>query len=67
MYKLKDLCVSFISLVTSDKKPAVEKAETKFAIFKTVESIEEKEVITKAQIERLELLSQKIKKDIEKT
>lgn len=66
MFNLKNLTVNRISLVSKDKKPAVEQAEIGFWIFKTFENkVEKKEVVTSEQIQKLENISQKLKNDIE--
>jgi hypothetical protein len=53
MKKLTDLTVDKISLVTKDKKPAVEKASTGFfSVFK----IKKEENLTEEQLARVEKL-----------
>lgn len=53
MKKLTDLTVDKISLVTKDKKPAVEKASTGFfSVFK----IKKEEKLTEEQLARVEKL-----------
>jgi len=39
MFNIKDVIVDKISLITKGKRPAVEKAETKFSIFKMAKVI----------------------------
>jgi len=62
---IKDVVVDKISLITRGKKPAVEMAENKFAIFKVAKN----KKLSKKAIERLEKISCDyaiIKKDLAK-
>lgn len=55
MKKITDLVVNAITLVPSEETPAVEKAETKFSIFKTLK----KSKLTKAQKEAFKKIAEK--------
>ena len=66
MKKLKDLVVKNITLVTKDETPAVEKAETKFSIFKTVWKAFTKNKISKIQREKLTKISKWYEKTLKK-
>ena len=64
IFNIKDVVVNTISLVTKNNRPAVKKAETSFAIFKTA-----KETLSDDQINRLDNIQKVfdwISKDIEK-
>ena len=66
MKKLKDLIVGSITLVSSDKTPAVEKATTKYSIFKTFEKGFRKGKINKEQKEKLLKIAEWFKKTLKK-
>lgn len=57
MFKITWLDVDKVSLVTSDKTPAVPKATTKFSFFKMLIS----KKIDKEKLEKLEKIQKKLK------
>jgi len=63
---IKDMVVWNITLVTSNETPAVEKATTKFSIFKTVAKMCWKETITKTQKEELKKIATNLEKTLKK-
>lgn len=66
IFNIKDVVVNTISLVTKNNRPAVKKAETSFAIFKTAK---ESETLSDDQINRLDNIQkvfESVSKDIEK-
>lgn len=63
MKKLKDLVVNNITLVSKEQTPAVEKAETKFSIFKT---FAKKNKLTKEQKEEIAKISKGYEKTLKK-
>ena len=61
---IKDLKVSAITLVTKDQKPAVEKAETWFSIFKI---FNKKNIISKTQENKLDRIIAKLDKTLKES
>lgn len=57
-YEIKDVVVDKISLVSSDETPAVPKAETRFAFFKTLFAPKK---LNQEQINKVQELSNKYK------
>jgi len=61
---IKDLKVSAVTLVTKNEKPAVEKAETGFSIFKI---FNKKNLISKTQKSKLDNIISKLDKTLKES